>query len=348
MGKFLEKIKEELAKEPTFIGDFREFINDVYGMKNIDIRNAKEQDEYRLVLQTIHENNSHIYNGQQKTLKDSEKIMEAAVDLDYELEKEPEAIEENVSSTELTKWKATPNNLEEWISNLIHQEEIAPFLGNLTTEDINNLKVAIFKNILKIEQKVKFSIVLNPSENISDLQTQLASYKNLLKKLSKVGIDLEKEETEQKVSSNIILVPSIHNSSCLLEDIKEYPEKKNEIKKMFEKVMSGYFLETNDTKSLMDKEKLCEYKHPNGIRILYRIMPDNYYAICSLFFKDKQKSTLINQYYEEAIKRFNNAKSVLENYKSPDFQIEQAEWLGELYAYFEEGKNLNFNKKGEK
>ena len=74
------------------------------------------------------------------------------------------------------------------------------------------------------------------------------------------------------------------------------------------------------------------YKHPNGIRVLY-LVQGSIIIICSLFMKDKQKSTRIANEYEEAISRFYESEQyILENFNNPDFHIEQAELVGEIFT----------------
>ncbi len=49
--------------------------------------------------------------------------------------------------------------------------------------------------------------------------------------------------------------------------------------------------------------------------------------------KDKQKSTRIANEYEEAISRFYESEQyILENFSNPDFHIEQAELVGEIFT----------------
>ena len=74
-----------------------------------------------------------------------------------------------------------------------------------------------------------------------------------------------------------------------------------EIKLILEKIVDGYFLRTKDTKAIEGyQENLYEYKHPNGIRVLY-VVEGNIIIICSLFMKDKQKSSRISNEYDDPI-----------------------------------------------
>ena len=52
--------------------------------------------------------------------------------------------------------------------------------------------------------------------------------------------------------------------------------------------------------------------------------------------KDKQKSSRIANEYEEAITRYYKVRNyIVENFNNPDFHIEQAELIGELFQVLE-------------
>ena len=177
----------------------------------------------------------------------------------------------------------------------------------------------------------------NPIADISTLQDNLNTYELVLEFMNNVK---ETEELEEDISnenySNIVIAPKNQMTTYLYEDISEYPERIKEIKLIFEKIVDGYFLKTKDTKAIEGyQEKLYEYKHPNGIRILY-LVSGNIITICSLFMKDKQKSTKIANEYDEAIKRYYESKEyITENFNNPDFHIEQAELVGKIFSLFD-------------
>jgi len=92
-------------------------------------------------------------------------------------------------------------------------------------------------------------------------------------------------------------------------------------------------------------EKLYEYKRTNGIRVMF-VKRGNEIYICSLFYKDKQRSTKITSYYEEAIRRFNSFINT-QDITSPDFEIEQKELIGLIYGEIEPSTSLTKKKDGE-
>ena len=74
---------------------------------------------------------------------------------------------------------------------------------------------------------------------------------------------------------------------------------------------------------------------------MYVTMPNGYIAICSLFFKDKQKSSKIESYYEEAITRFREQKKYIEeNLNNPDFMINQSILVGQIYSLLDSDYTL--------
>ena len=159
------------------------------------------------------------------------------------------------------------------------------------------------------------------------------SYTLILESISELEKKDKIEEAQTELEfSNIILATNRNGSTYIFEDIAEYPEKSKEIKNIFEKLIDGYFLKTKDTKGIEGyQENLYEYKHPNGIRILYVVI-GNIIVICSLFMKDKKKSTRIANEYDEAIKRFYDVKDyIIANFNNPEFHIEQAEQVGKIF-----------------
>lgn len=217
----------------------------------------------------------------------------------------------------------------------------------LTREELIYLKLYFYKEILKCKKEIKCIILNDPTSNITNIQKQINEYEliiEFLKELEKSkDSDLIADETEI-VYSNIVFAPDNKNSTFILNDITETStDKLKEIKLIIDKIIDGYFLKTKDTKSIEGyKEKIYEYTHPNGIRILYFVM-GNIIIVTSLFFKDKQKSSKITNEYEEGIKRFYETKDYIErNFTNPDFHIEQAELIGKLFAYLD---NYTLSKK---
>lgn len=214
-------------------------------------------------------------------------------------------------------------------------DETMKILESMSQENFKLLKLQIYKLILDTKQAIRQSILSNPIADISSLQDKLNTYELILEFASTEIKAVEKEEQEELPPeySNIIFAPNNKKSTYLYEDISEYSERAKEIKLIFEKLVDGYFLKTKDTKPIEGyQEKIFEYKHPNGIRILY-IVTGNIITICSLFMKDKQKSSRITNEYDEAIARFYECKNYIEeNFNNPDFHIEQAELVGEIFS----------------
>ncbi len=199
--------------------------------------------------------------------------------------------------------------------------------------DIIRIKLHFLKQIIETKKAIKESCIYNPKEDLKELQDKLEMYKLIVDTISefeKKEENIEKEE--EKTFSNIIFAPNGTRSTYIYEDISEYPDKSKEIKLIVDKMVDGYFLKTKDTKSIEGyQENLYEYKHPNGIRVLY-LVEGNIIIVCSMFMKDKQKSSRISNEYDEAINRYHRVKEyIINNFSNPDFHIEQAELIGEIY-----------------
>lgn len=218
-------------------------------------------------------------------------------------------------------------------------EELEKKLSSLSHNDIKLIKLYVYKEKNNIDAEIRRTIISNPSYDITDLQNKSSKMTDIIKFL------LSLEEKEELVPlettpeiSNIILLPH-KKTSYLHEDILRYIENRKEIKNTIDKILDGYFLKTRDTKTIsgFDNINLFEYRHPNGIRILY-VAESNYIFICSLFYKDKQKSIKIENYYREAINRyFENIEYLKTQISSPDFYIEQAELVGQINSLLEQG-----------
>lgn len=244
-----------------------------------------------------------------------------------------------VPSTKEKTQKKSPKNLSETLELVIYSclsDDAIKVIESLSLEDYKILKLQLYKLILETKKQIRMSILSNPTADISTLQDNLNTYELVLEILindfDKTKIE-ENEETLSKEYSNIVFAPNGKKSTYLFEDISEYPERAKEIKLIFEKIVDGYFLKTKDTKAIEGyQENLYEYKHPNGIRILY-IVTGSIITIYSLFMKDKQKSSRIANEYEEAISRFYEVNEYIQsNFSNPDFHIEQAELVGEIFS----------------
>lgn len=227
-------------------------------------------------------------------------------------------------------------NLQELIDLITYSyldEETIHILESLSHEDIVRIKLHFYKLIIETKKAIREKTIYNPQEDIRELQSNLDTYTLIVETIS----ELEQKEQiveveEEKEYSNIVFAPNRHRSTYIHEDIEEFTDKSKEIKLIIDKLVDGYFLKTKDTKGIEGyQENLYEYKHPNGIRILY-IVEGNIIIICSLFMKDKQKSSRISNEYDEAISRYYKVRDyIIENFTNPDFHIEQAELVGEIY-----------------
>lgn len=227
-------------------------------------------------------------------------------------------------------------NLQELIDLITYSyldEETMHILESQSHEDIVRIKLHFYKLIIATKKAIREKIISNPFEDIRELQSKLDTYTLIVETIS----ELEQKEQiieveEEKEYSNIVFAPNGHRSTYILEDISEFPDKSKEIKLIIDKLVDGYFLKTKDTKAIEGyQENLYEYKHPNGIRVLY-IVEGNIIIICSLFMKDKQKSSRISNEFDEAITRYYKIRNyIVDNFTNPDFHIEQAELVGEIY-----------------
>lgn len=242
-------------------------------------------------------------------------------------------------SLPVAKDKVSPKqhkNIQELIDLVTYSyldEETMRILETQSHIDIVRIKLHFLRLIIQTKQAIKESVISNPQANISELQSDLDTYTLIVETIS----ELEKKDQiveveEDKPYSNIILAPNEHRSTYILEDISEFPDKSKEIKLIMDKVIDGYFLKTKDTRGIEGyQENLYEYKHPNGIRVLY-VVEGNIIIVCSLFMKDKQKSSRIANEYDEAITRYYKVRNyIIENFNNPDFHIAQQELVGEVY-----------------
>ncbi len=221
-------------------------------------------------------------------------------------------------------------------SNL--DEEAKMSLKTLTHQDILRIRLYFYRKIIELQKKIREIAIVNPGQNITTFQNELNTYEiivEFIKELEQVEV---KEEVKESEISNVIFAPNNKKSSYFYEDILEYQEDRlKAIKAAIDKIIDGYILKTSSTRPIKSINNLFEYKHPNGIRILYFTLGSNI-VICSLFYKDKQRSSRIKSEYEEAVSRFKSCEQyITTNISNPDFYIEQAELQGQINAYLEDG-----------
>lgn len=227
-------------------------------------------------------------------------------------------------------------NLQELIDLITYSyldEETMRILESQSHEDIVRIKLHFYKLIIETKKAIREKTLYNPGEDIRELQSKLDTYTLIVETISELEQkDQIIEVEEEKEYSNIVFAPNGRRSTFLYEDISEFPDKSKEIKLIIDKLVDGYFLKTKDTKGIEGyQENLYEYKHPNGIRVLY-VVEGNIIIVCSLFMKDKQKSSRISNEFDEAITRYYKVRDyIVTNFTNPDFHIEQAELVGEIY-----------------
>ncbi len=233
----------------------------------------------------------------------------------------------------------------ELLTHTYDTDTISKIIDQSSPIDRPIIKLFYYKKLQDTKLELLHRISINPLSDNKDLIDKIEEYTLILEYIDSLDNKKDKQEQTQNIS-NIIIIPNKRNSSYLYEDILDYLERSKEIKNVLDKLLNEYFGKA--TKSLKGYTNLYEYTHPNGIRILYVVLPNYKIGICSLFFKDKNKSTKITNYYEEAISRYNQAREyVLANLTNPDFYIEQAEIIAEIYTELENNLPLSLKKDGE-
>lgn len=262
---------------------------------------------------------------------------------------QPIAKREPVDKSHTYPQNTQATQIIESIKYFSSNEEFANNTKNLSKEGIALVKLHLLKLIKQLEKKIRTKVAIDPLSDTDKERLQILTYKGFLEELileQDILVEEEKKKTQTR-RERIILLPHGKNSTYILEDIQNYLESYDEIYLAFENIMSKKFLGSKSIKSIKDMgDKLYEYKRTNGIRVLF-IKRGNDIYICSLFYKDKQRSTKISANYDEAIKRFNTFMSTCESVTSPDFDIEQKELIGQIYSEIEPSQTLTMKKDGE-
>lgn len=252
----------------------------------------------------------------------------------------PQVADENISESETmikqkNRTKKDVSDKAETLFYTLDEKEFTSFMSNISLEEKNYIKLEMLKRIIEFKLKIKEQIVFNPGCDISKIQEDLNRARQVLTLLNEEKI--EEENIEEKENSKVLILPNKKNNTYLYDDICNNIESAKEIKNTIDKIIDGYFLKTKDIKPILGKtEKLYEYKHPNGIRILYIVLPNDYVVITGLFYKDKDKSTRIEAFYDESINRYLYFKDYINsNVENPEFHIEQAELIGNIFDLFE-------------
>lgn len=219
------------------------------------------------------------------------------------------------------------------------KDEFTNNIKGISEQGIYKIKLYLLKLIIETTKAIKRAILVSPVSDLTELQIKILNYQEFLNVLQEKQIETtgEVSKKEQKLPYNIIIVPDTKSSTYLFEDITSYPESYDEITSAFDNIMTQQMFSSKSIKQIRDKsEKLYEYKRNNGIRVLFIKNGINIF-VTSLFYKDKQRSTKIDQYYEEAIKRYDIFINSQIDFNSIDFQIEQKELIGSIYSEIESG-----------
>lgn len=338
MGDILDKIEhyeKQILAEKSFIKSPNSYI---YDMTEIEVEG--ELTEY---FKAIVVKNSEFLIDMQNRIAQKEREISGLTPIAPIPQPTPQ---ESIFPPIKEDPKEPTENIKKLISMIEHSlfdDDIKKVIDNLTDEERIRIKLHFLKQLISIKQQIRNSVLLDSAFNISQLQDDLTKAELAIELLGKPKQEEKQTETPEEELSKIILVPNLRtNNSYLFEDISSYLDSRKEIKNAVDKILDGYFLRTKDTKILESykSQKLYEYKHPNGIRILY-VVNNGYIFICSLFFKDKQKSIRITNYYDEAVNRYLSCVDYFkENMSSPDFYIEQAEYTGRINAILDTGITL--------
>ena len=266
---------------------------------------------------------------------------------------ETETLDERVDNKPVNNQHTYPQREQvlQIISSLKYYKTTEEFTNNtknLSQEDIVLIKLYLLKEINTLKRKIRTKVNIDPLADTDIERLQLLTYKSFLDELiieQEILIEEEQKQEENK-EQRIIFVPNGKSNTFFFEDIQNYQDSYDEIYSVFENLISKKFLGSKSISSIKDMgEKLYEYKRTNGIRVIF-VKRGNEIYICSLFYKDKQRSTKITSYYEEAIRRFNSFINT-QDITFPDFDIEQKELIGLIYGEIEPSTSLTKKKDGE-
>lgn len=340
-SQFMNRVKESLEQEGfifqpfTFIEDN---FSDAYEL-NVDIE----------CIALIIEHNYDIVEQIRNHYNDLLDILDHAQNIDdIEVEEENASKEININPEE----KIAFNNYDSFVDVLLFAEEnntLEQEIKELMHKQIpiNSLKFSIYKRIKQIELQIHLLIAHNSLKDITKLQKDILKLKSLIKALTPKPLIEESPSFKEDKKYNVIFIPNKKNQLYIYDDITKYLEQAKEIKTALDKIYSGYVMESKQIKSISSKnEKLFEYKTPTGLRIMFIISGNNIF-VSLLFYKDKQRSIKIDALYDEAIKRYQlNEELLSSNLNDPNFYLEQAELIGNLYTLLDD-RSYELRKGGE-
>lgn len=220
------------------------------------------------------------------------------------------------------------------------KEELNILLSNIDNNLLPNILLFLTKEINQLIIEIRQSIMKNPTLNISFKQKELLRLQNLFN-----SIKFYKRESNQSIHDtkpNIFFLTNNSNTAYFYETLLNNLEGDSKVKKSLDKMLSGYFIHSHDVKNIIrNNKKILEYKDSNGTRILFEDLGNNNYLICDFFFKNKQISSKITNYYELNIERYlNNKEKIQSLLNDPNYYIEQAEILGSIYCLLEQNQLL--------
>lgn len=328
----VDKFEQRINKEKQFIKEPLSYIYD-------SIESPDTQELIECTRAIVAKNRLILVEKNEQLAKRKQKLESTKAIISQNSKTIPQLTESvSVPKTE----RSNQSEIIEFINYSKLDDETKKALATLTHKDIIRLKLYYYKQSLLFQKEIQHSIITNPTNSVLALQDKLSEIELIMEFLNELEETEVLEEQElNKEYSNIIFAPSTLSSTYFYEDIENYSEERlKEIKLAIDKLLDGYLLKTKDTKPLKGYNNLYEYKHPNGMRILY-VVSGSIIVICSLFYKDKQKSIKITGKYNEAISRFNSCSTyILKNFTNPDFHIEQAELIGNLYSLLDNGISL--------
>ena len=331
MANYNEDYFKPIDNTSEFISDMFGFIEENYGkceddeitcdiMNEILLHNQKLSNER---VKYFHSINPSCYN--------------------YEEQEQPK---NTISKPSIEEEYNHPKELTSIIEQLKYsnEDEIDNIIKRIPIEDYSILKIQLYKQLLNTKKELISALNKNPLANITNKQKEILRYKSILESLSYIQQEITEKEEEKKY--NIIFVPNKNKESYFFEDLTNLIESSDELSIIFEKIISHQFLKSKGIRQLVSYDKLYEYKTKSGFRVLYVTMGNNNIAICSIFYKDKQKSIKIANNYEEALNRYKNNKTYIEeNITTPDFLIEQNEFIAHIRTILENRNQYSLSKK---
>ena len=330
MGEYKKDYFLPIKECEGFISDMYTFVNDNYG--------APDDEKLCDIMNEILIHNQELTNERVKVYQKT--------NISYEVYNPENTITEEKTIIPASQSEETNTpNLDASIELLKYSSDtdLDNVISRIPVEEYNYLKIYFHKLIFQIKKELLSIIHHNPLKDITSYQQQIEKYNHIINSLTILNEEQDNNQNNQKY--NIIFVPNNKNKACIFDDLESLIESSDELGIIFDKLITHQFLNSKSIRQLVSYDKLYEYKSKTGFRVLYVTMGNNI-AICSIFYKDKQKSTKITSYYELALSRYNSQKDYIENnLTDPDFMIEQSEFIGQIRMLLETRNRLTLQKK---